>query len=262
MNNTIKNSMCVVATALFSVATTSAGTVNTPVQATFKSLLDISGVVSADIVSGQVYRGVVLDRNPVVQPRLSVSVPLGIDNVTLKACTTETFGAKSPLNGFVRTENEIGVEVKVGDFTVTPSFQTLYSPNSRYESSEGVGVGVQYDDSKFLGAFALKPRVNAYFTTNGQNGNNQGGQYYEIGIEPSYRSGKNTFSLPVNMGIGNNNYYANDKSYGYTSVGAVATRALTDRISLKAGVTYFSTAATVNDKSSTWSTTGGISYSF
>ena len=263
MNNTSKNSMCVVATALMTVATSLAGTATTPKTVPAESSsLGITGNFGVDVSSGQVYRGVVLDGDTTIQPHLGVSVPI-VDNVSLKLNTTETIGTRSPITGFTRSENEIGVAVKVGALTVTPSFQTVYSPNSKYKSSEGINVGVKYDDSKLLGVYALNPHASVFTTTNGSNGNGTGGgRYYEVGVAPSTKLMGNTVSLPVNVGYGANNYYKGDASHGYTSVGLAADRALTDRVSLKLGVTYFNTAAGVNDKNTTWITTGGVAVTF
>lgn len=265
MNNTYKNSMCVVAVALVTTATSLAGSATLPTT-TVKpksASIDISGSVGVDVASSQVYRGVVLDNNPVVQPRLDVTVPLGADNIALKLSTAETLGTKSPLNGLTRTENEIGVAVKVGSLTVTPSYQTVYSPTSKYQSSEGVNLNLKYDDSSILGALSLKPHASVFVTTNGTNGNGVGsnGRYYEVGVAPSAKFMNTTFSVPVNAGFGSNNYYSGDKSRGYTSAGVAAERSLTDRISVKAGLTYFDTPGSTNGNTS-WVTAGGVSVSF
>jgi hypothetical protein len=265
MNNTYKNSMCVAAAALVTAATSFAGTTTLPTT-TVKpksASIDISGSLGVDVASSLVYRGVVLDNNPVVQPRLDVAVPLGADNIALKLSTVETLGTKSPLNGLTRTENEIGVAVKVGSLTVTPSFQTVYSPTSKYQSSEGVNLNLRYDDSALLGAFALKPHVSAFVTTNGTNNNGTGssGKYYEVGVAPSTTVLNTKVSLPVSVGFGSDNYYAGNKSRGYTSAGLAAERAVTDRVSVKASLTYFDTPATTGGNTS-WVTAGGVSVSF
>lgn len=265
MNNTYKNSMCVVATALVTAATAFAGTAtSSTVAPKAKSTpIGVSGTVGLDVASGQVYRGIILDNNTVFQPRLDVTVPLGSDNVSLKLSTAETIGTKSPLNGFTRSENEIGVAVKVGSLTVTPSFQTVYSPTSVYRSSEGVNLDIRYDDSGVLGSFALKPHASAFVTTNGVNGNGTGssGRYYEVGVAPSTKLLNTTFSLPVNLGFGSNNFYAGNNSRGYTSAGVVAERALTSRVGVKAGVTYFDTTVS-NGSNTSWVTAGGVTISF
>jgi len=265
MNNTYKNSMCVVATALVTAATSFAGSATLPTT-TVKpksAPFNMSGSFGVDVASSQVYRGVVLDNNPVVQPRLDVTVPLGSENIALKLSTVETLGTKSPLNGFTRSENEIGVAVTVGSLTVTPSFQTIYSPTSVYPSSEGVNLSLKYDDSGLLGAFALKPHASVFVTTNGANGNGVGtsGRYYEVGIAPSTKYLNTTFSLPVVVGVGSNNYYAGNQFRGYTSAGVVAERALTSRVGVKAGLTYFDTPASTNGNTA-WVTSGGVSVSF
>ena len=263
MNNTTKNSMCVVATALVTVATSFAGTSNAPATTSESNYtLNINGSYGVDITSGHVYRGVLLDSNPVIQPYLAVNIPTGLENVMLKMSTLETFGTKSPLTGFARTENSIGLDIKTGQFTVSPSFQTVYSPASKYQSSEGINVTVKYDDSKLLGPFALNPHVSTFVTTNGTNGNGLGGQYREVGVEPSYEYLKTLFSVPVNVGFGKNNYYKNDVSHGYTSLGLAAERDLAPNVSLRVGVTYYDTSAAVNGKNTQWSTTAGVRVSF
>jgi len=229
--------------------------------------------VGADVVSNYVYRGTLLDSNPVVAPHVSLSIPThlslpGVDDVTLKLDTTQVFGTKSPPTTWNRSEVSAGVALTKGRFTLTPSYQIVSSPNGNLQDAHGVGIKLEYDDSSkackdTCKGIALKPYVSTYFGLEGNPGNgSKTGNYYEVGVAPSTKVQGVTVALPVAVGLGARGYYNNEKTYGYTSVGLNLSKEVAKNVAVVAGATYYNTDHAFNGKSDIVSTRVGFAVSF
>lgn len=272
-NKYIKN-MCAVAVALTVTATSFAGEstkVIKPSSTGFSEKVSelFSGKLSVDVVNAYVFRGVLQDKNMAVQPTLTLGAPvelgLGLDASMIKFTTLQSLHQSAPVDGWMRSNVDVGIALTKGDFTITPSYQFFNSPNSSFETGQGVNVRVDYADRGVFGLPALNPYANAFFTTNGRVGNgSRGGSYYEVGIAPATMIGSTKVSLPVAMGVGARGYYANNDTYGYTSVGLQSLTPLAERVDLRAGVTYINTSRGLNGPSdqNIWSTSVGLGVSF
>ena len=212
----------------------------------------ISGELSLDLVSGYMFRGTLLDSNLAYQPSLSLSVPfdlsaLGADSAAVKFATTQSFNQNSPNGGWFRSEVDVGVAVSKAGFTLTPSYQLFSSPTSKFESAQGINVKLQFDDSTLTGLPALNPYVSVFKGTQGNASNGTSpGLYYEAGVAPSTKIGSATFTLPVAVGFGANDYFAQNQQHGFTTVGLTAAVPITKSLNFNAGVKYWSTAAALN----------------
>lgn len=226
--------------------------------------VSIDGKVGFDIVSGYMFRGQMLDSNLAYQPSLGLSVPfdagfLGLDGAAVKLNTTQSFNQNAPINGWFRSEVDIGVSLTKGMFTVTPSYQFFYSPNSSFESSQGFNVRVDAKDQ-----FGINPYVSAFLGVNGNaNNGSSSGSYYEFGVSPSRKIGRTTVNVPVAVGLGAGGYYKNNDSYGYTKVGLNTSTELASNLTLNAGVNYWNTGDSLNSGKSSYVTTSvGLGWSF
>ena len=72
------------------------------------------------------------------------------------------------------------------NFTITPSYFAFLSPNSAFQTFQGLNMNLAYDDTDLLHAFALHPHFTTLFELENKAGNgNDEGVYYEVGIAPS-----------------------------------------------------------------------------
>ena len=141
------------------------------------------------------------------------------------------------------------------NFTLTPSYLTFLSPNDGFASFQGLNVKLAFDDTDFLGKFALHPYVQVLFELdNKTDGSSRDeGVYYEIGIAPSVPVGPVTLAFPLTLGLGSNDFYANDSGYGFFSVGTTVTYNLTcipecyGKWSVNAGYTYYNLGKGLKD---------------
>lgn len=106
-------------------------------------------------------------------------------------------------------------------FTFTASYFEFISPADNFPTARNLNFSLAYDDSGLLGAFALHPHftVLAELNAPGYAGLDYGGWYYEFGIAPGFAAGPVTFTFPLTLGLGDDNFYA-DETYGYFSAGA------------------------------------------
>ena len=99
------------------------------------------------------------------------------------------------------------------NFNFTPSYYWFLSPNDGFSTFQGLNLALSYDDTDLLGAFALHPSVQVLFELeNKTDGSGRDeGIYYEIGIAPSVPVGPVTLSFPLTLGLGSNDFYADNE---------------------------------------------------
>ncbi len=104
--------------------------------------------------------------------------------------------------------------------TISPSYYVFTSPASAFRTFEGLNINVGLDDSKWLGAFALHPSFTYLRELHNKAGDGADqGNYYEIGITPSFAAGPATVSFPVTAGFGSNQFYGKNDGFGYVTPG-------------------------------------------
>ena len=122
------------------------------------------------------------------------------------------------------------------NFTLTVSYFEFNYPAISAgpgDPQRSINVSLAYDDTDLLGMWALHPHVTFLQevtgdTTGGHVGlgsTETNGQYYEVGIAPSFTFLKDskypvTFTAPVNAGFGSSGFYAGN-GFGYLSAGGV-----------------------------------------
>lgn len=255
--------------ALIAAALTSAHAGQTATTPQTTSLPTLHGGFGVDISSGFVTKGVLRDTNLVSLPYLSLSVPLevntfGIDTASLNFATRQATNPRSTANNWLRSDYTAGITFNSGSFSVTPSYQFVNAPNGNRLDYQEVGVSAVYRDSGFFGLPALNPSASVVYGLRGTPGQAAGaGTYYELGLTPGFTVSTTTVSLPVRVGLGANNLYANNQQYGYTSVGVATKTPLLKNVSLNSGLTYFNSDKTLGqDKNNFWLVSGGLGVEF
>lgn len=224
----------------------------------------LNGEFGVSFVSGYAFRGQLLDSNPALQLNLGASVPfevsgIGLDKGAVQFKTTQLFSQNVPKAGWMRSEVELGISLTKGLFTVTPSYQFFNSPTGRFDSAHGFNLLVSAKDP-----IGLNPYVNGFFGVQGNANNGSGtGNYYEFGINPTFAVGKVTVGIPASIGVGSKNYYKNNDTYGYSSVGVTAAYPILDNLNVTAGVRYLNTSDAINNgKSDIITSTVGLGLVF
>jgi hypothetical protein len=89
------------------------------------------------------------------------------------------------------------------------------------------------------------------------------GVAYELGIAPGFKLQTTQVTLPVNVGLGSNGFYAQDQRYGYTSFGVATKTPLLANVFLKTSATYFSTKEALNNSQNNhWQVGAGFGVEF
>jgi hypothetical protein len=135
------------------------------------------------------------------------------------------------------------------NYTFTASYFEFDSPNDAFNASRNINLNLAYSDTDLLGAFALHPHVaylreiNGIAATGPVGGR---GSYYEVGVAPGLPAfGPVTITFPVTGGFGSNDFYAENKTFGYISGGVNASVALSciptqyGTWAFNAGATYY-----------------------
>jgi hypothetical protein len=123
----------------------------------------------------------------------------------------------------------VGVSASLGaGFTASVSYVNYLYPNNGFSTIQELDLGISFDDSEHLGAFALSPyALFAFEVAGGSSGinGNKNGSYLEIGAEPGYTFNEDgstpiTVSAPIALGmaIGEDYYYGGD-TLGFASLG-------------------------------------------
>jgi hypothetical protein len=244
----------------------------------------ITGDIGLDVTNAYYYHGIRQeDRGVILQPYAdlyfkvyqgsgfltSLSVDLGIwnsfhDNRRV-ASTTSNWYEFDFSAGLTWTFNE--------KWTLGTAFKYYGSPGDYFDNAYALSAKLGYDDKDLLGAFSLQPYVYVEWELDGKSGNGPGeGVYYEAGLTPSYDVGPVTFSLPLRAGFGSNEYYFDNDTYGFFSVGVAASYTLTcipeclGEWSLTASATYMNlgqgTAVSNDGEEDVWIYAGGLKVAF
>ncbi len=123
-----------------------------------------------------------------------------------------------------------GLSATMGEFTVGLSYGWYTSPSGAFSETQEFLVAASYDDSKLLGAFAVKPTVLIAFETGvGTLDGFDRGTFCQVGISPGIdlpvsEAWVPRLELPVNVGLSLNNYYQEpgsrkDETFGFVAVG-------------------------------------------
>jgi len=229
----------------------------------------LQGSFGVDVVSGYTFKGVKVDTSLSTQPYLNLSVPvtlsgLGFDSASVNLGAREFTKAGNVYGSLYRSEVTAGVTLNAGSVSLTPSYHLITSPNGKGNSSQAVELTLGYKDSGLLGPLALNPHASVYYGFQGQSaGGTNGGVYYEVGVAPSLKVSTTTVTLPVNLGLASDNFYAKNERYGYTSIGVATKTPLLKNVSFNTSATYFTTKDALNaGQNNHWQVGAGIGVDF
>lgn len=219
----------------------------------------ITGDLGVTVVSEYISRGLVLENEGfIAQPYLDIYFKLyegdGFINKVSFALGlwSSLHSHEQPPGGgttdaWYEFDYTLGLSVQFAKrFTGTLSYFEFDSPADAFNTARSVNFNLAFDDTDFLGAFALHPHVAVLWEipAPGFAGLDEDGFYYEVGIAPSHTYGALTVTVPVNVGFGSNGFYAGD-AYGYTSAGINLSTPLSfipekwGAWTVSAGYTYF-----------------------
>ncbi len=232
-----------------------------------------SGDLGVTVVSQYISRGLIFENDgAIVQPYAdlylnlyegegfltSVTLNLGIWS-SLHSRHTDAgavSGGNSSLPAWYEFDYTVGVSFGFAKyFSITPSYFEFVSPNDGFDPVRALNIKLAFDDSEFWGGkFALNPYFTYYREFEGKAGNGSDqGSYYELGLSPGFELGPVGISLPVAVGLGSDEFYADDETFGFASAGLAASYGLTfipkefGEYTLTAGATYYYLGDALND---------------
>jgi hypothetical protein len=202
--------------------------------------LSISGGV--DFTTAYFFRGILQERDGfIIEPYAELGINLHKDEGSFSSLSLiggtwsslhseETNHQASSLSAYYEQDWYGGLQLGMFDNKiVSRAFYIAYtSPSDAFKTVQEVDLSAAFDDSEWLGAFALKPTI--LFATETENTamGTQPGQYLEIGVQPSFTVIQSdtypvTLSLPNKVGLGLDDYYeissSNEDTFGYYSSG-------------------------------------------
>ena len=232
----------------------------------------ITGDLGVTMVTEYISRGLVLENQGVIaQPYLDLYFKLYegtgfINKVQLNLGLWSSIhshvqpdGSTDTTRNWYEFDYTPGIAITfLKNFTFTASYFEFDSPSSSFDTARSLNFNLAYDDTDLLGAFALHPHFTYLreITAPGFAGLGPDGNYYEVGIAPSHTFGIVTLTIPVTLGLGNNNFYLSD-TYGYFSAGAQLSVPISfipdcfGKWTFSGGYTYYNLGAAVADTTAT-----------
>jgi len=274
--------------------------------------LDVHGLVGSDFTTHYISRGLDLeDQGFIAQPYMELDFTLfqnkdaavskGIGFVGIwnslhsqhtdagLATADPDTGARPPVTTDIWYEFDwyVGFAFDISDFNLNLSYWEFTSPNQGFGRSKNLQAKLSYNDTKLWNhgkdtGFALKPYGIVFVETDGKAGSGTDeGVYLEFGIEPTvYTLGAEgtypvALSVPAKIGIGFSDFYEDDETFGFASVGLKASVPLAfmgsryGAWSANAGVYYYYYGEGVDDFNKATGdgnddivASGGISFTF
>lgn len=193
----------------------------------------ITGDIGVTMVSEYITRGLVLENQGAIgQPYLDLYFKLYDDPNGFINKVTLNFGLWSSIHSHEQAmggttdawyefDYTPGIAVTFAKrFTATASYFEFDSPSDNFNTARSVNFNLAFDDTDFLGAFALHPHATVLWeiAAPGFAGLGPKGWYYEVGVAPSHTFGPVTVTVPLTVGLGDNRFYAG-ANYGYASAG-------------------------------------------
>lgn len=208
------------------------------------------------------------NRGSVVQPWAELGFTLhkwdtgefGVFLGTWNSVHSKKTGAGASVTGFRRNWYEAdvyaGVSTTVGNFTATATYLSWSSPNDAFNSATEFQARFSYDDSEFMGAWALNPSMFFIVELDGatMDGVSPRGVLFEPSISPGFTIEKTAIGdidvvFPITAGFSLGNYFSNadgnDTFCGYETVGVKA-----------------SVPLPFNEKYGTWTLSTGVTMLF
>lgn len=218
---------------------------------------DLTGSLETSVVSNYTYHGRVLDTNPSFVPKLNLQSPL-FEGGSLQFSAEQIVGTAG--STWYRSKYDAGLALTFGRVTLTPGFEVVAYPNRDDNNTQSVTARLSINDKGLL-PLTLNPYV---YTSHAVDP--RGGYYYEVGVAPGKTFGKLDVTVPVTVGASSESYYVRsgkDVSYAFAGAGLSLVYPVTDRFSLKAGATFYTTDSRLSNSSANFvSSNAGVAVSF
>jgi hypothetical protein len=134
-------------------------------------------------------------------------------------------GTPKRLRAFYEADWLAGATFRHGPWSLTTTYWESLSPSDAFDTARAVELILAFADTGRLAEhFAFDPYVNVYVETDGKSGTGTDeGTYLQIGWRPNYTTAALGHpligALPAAVGLGFDDFYAEDERYGYASIG-------------------------------------------
>jgi len=183
-------------------------------------------------------------------PMISVNIALTDNmNVFTGAWADVNDNAPSAIGGELQeVDSWLGVDYTIDKFTFSVTYQYWnYSSTTEHV----LDFGIAFDDSEYLGDWAMNPSLTIHRTSDAQNGGGDEGWAYVFGFGPGFTFNEGgdypvSLSIPVKIGFGDGDFYY-DSGFAFASIGAQVSIPLSfidesyGSWSFNAGLTYYLT---------------------
>ncbi len=211
----------------------------------------VSFTVGSDITTAYYFRGILQERDGFIwQPYAGLSVTLFegaddsfINNVlfTLSSWNSvhsnKTLASGSGPSNWYESDLSFGPVLGFADYFTTSLIYIAYMyPNGSFPTVQELDWSLSFNDSDFLGVFALQPAMTWAFELENTAFGDDEGIYLQLGVKPSYvlfeeDSYPVTLALPLTLGLSVSDFYevpgVSNDTFGYFDAGLVASVPLT-----------------------------------
>jgi len=201
----------------------------------------LTGSLETKVVSKQDYSdGTPVSAQTTYTPKLSLKYSL-FDGGSLFLNAAQELGTKG--STWYRARFHTGAILTVGRLTLVPGYRYVTFPDGGGQNAQSVTLRATFNDAG-LWVVALHPYVVTEQFTDPKSG-----VWYETGVVPGYSYGKLRADVPLSVGIRSSNYQVTnlEQKYAYLGAGVTLSYPLTDRLSVKAGSTYYTTNCQAKD---------------
>ena len=202
----------------------------------------VSFSVNSDITNAYFFRGILNERDGFIwEPYADLGFNLykgegAISSVDLGFGTWFSFQTEKTLATGEGPTNlyevdyypSLSVEF-AGGFSTGLSYVLYTSPNGAFSTVQQLDWSLGFDDSEYLGAFALHPSALFSFELENTSFGPDEGGYFQFGLTPGFDAGEPytvSFTFPLVVGVSMYDYYetshSNDHTFGFFSFGVAS----------------------------------------
>tara|TARA_B100001123_G_scaffold308557_1_gene344805 strand:- start:5794 stop:6693 length:900 start_codon:yes stop_codon:yes gene_type:complete len=205
-----------------------------------------------DFSTAYLFRGIKQERTGIIaQPFVDASFKIysdtdgqGLQNFSLSigqwnslhSGQTGSSGPSQNVGIWYESDFFTGVSLDIDNWEASITYTSYMSPNDTFGTTQELSLGLNMDDSVFLGNFSLNPHVLMAIEVSGgaDNGSSEG-VYLEFGVTPGTHllNDRIIVQFPVSLGLSLINYYENgvpkdsigylNNRYGFFSAGTIVT---------------------------------------
>lgn len=196
--------------------------------------------INNDFTTAYFFRGILQERDGLIwEPSIDLSLNVyegdgALSSVDLGFGVWASYHSEKTLNAGTGAESLYEVDYYpsislswANGLTTSATYYFYTSPNGAFGTVQQFDLGLSYDDSELLGAFAFGPTVVLSFETDKTSFGPSEGTYLEFSGAPGFEVGISDatalgVSFPVVVGLSLENYYddgIDDDAFGFASFG-------------------------------------------